>query len=247
MEPKNKEFWFYIKDQHQQGPVGTFELQKLFEQGVLDGDTFIWTRGTKGWQQAQTVDQLQSYVNGSLTREQPAKRDLAVNLEMVTFPRGRPVVRFIARMFDLSLFTLFFITFVSVFSPDLIVHTSKLTLFIINLVLWVFIEPMILCIFGNTVGKALMNTKIKNQNGDSLRFSIAFKRSLFVIGAGMGFGVPILNFVCNLFSLFDLRKNGVSAWDDKIGTIVLYGRVQLPRLVFAILFPIIIFISGISI
>lgn len=244
MEPKKGKFWFYIKDQQQHGPIGTFELQKLFEQGVLSGDTFVWTKGSQGWHQAKTEDLFKKNIN----KFPPHATDqaLAEKLEMITFPRGRPVVRFIARMFDLSLFTLFFITFVAIFSPDVIIHTSKLSLFVLNLLLWVFIEPIILCIFGNTVGRAMMNTKIKNQNGESIHFRTAFKRSLFVITAGMGFGVPVLHFICNLFSLLDLRKNGMSKWDEKSGTIVLYGKVELPRLIFASLVPITLFISGMT-
>ena len=202
----------------------------------------------KAWKQAKAVEEIKDTIkNHPLADASAQQKNSAANLEILTFPRGRPLVRFIARMFDLSLFTLIFITFVSIFSPELILHTSKIILFVINLLLWVLIEPMILSIFGNTVGKALMNTKIKSQNGDSIHFHTAFKRSFLVILAGMGLGVPLINFICNLFSLFDLRKNGMSTWDRKSGTIVLYGKVNMPRILFASLIPAILFISGIAI
>lgn len=246
MEPKTEKFWFYIKDQQQLGPVGAFELQKLFQQGVLSRNTFIWSAGLNGWQQAKAVALFSECMEGHSPCNPSAKKEnLAAQLELATYPRGRPLIRFIARMFDLSLFTLFFIASIAVFSPGLIVHTSKITLFMVNLLLWLFIEPIILCIFGNTAGKAIMNTQIKSQYGEAIQFPTAFKRSFFVIIAGMGFGVPVLNFICYLFSLVDLQKNGMSAWDKKSGTIVLYGKVPFPRIFFASLFPVILFISGI--
>lgn len=245
MEP-NEELWFYIHDRQQQGPIGTFELKKLFEQGVLCRDTYLWTSSSPFWRKANTLEPFKNDFEkdpiNAFTKEK-----LTENFENITFPKGRPFVRFMARIFDLSLFTLFFSAFVSIYSPELIIKTSRVLLFFINLFLWVLCEPLIISIFGNTIGKMLLHTKIKSVNGGSIDFWTAFKRSMLIIAAGMGFGIPLITFICNLFSYLNMRKHGRSIWDNKTGTIVLYGNINFPRVFVSVFFPLSIFIAGILI
>lgn len=243
MEPDEGQIWFYIKDRNQQGPIGEFELKKLIEQGILKDDTYLWTREMKCWQMAKILEPFKNYFPENLPKtEQNLK-----HFEEDTFPKGRPLVRFIARMFDLSIFTLFFVTFISIFSPGLIISFPKISLFILNLTLWIFFEPIILTIFGNTPGKALLNTKIRTVNGEFINFFTALKRSIFVNFAGMGFGIPIINFITFLFSYFDLRGNGISTWDYKNGTIVLYGRISSSRIFLASMLPLAVLAVGVVI
>ena len=61
----------------------------------------------------------------------------------------------------------------------------------------------------------------------------------------MGFGVPLINFICFYFSYFDLKKNGKSTWDRQVGTVVLYGQVNSARILFVSIFPIALLIAGI--
>ncbi len=249
MIPNEEEkVWFYIKDRQQLGPAGVFELKKLFEQGVLNENTYLWTKSAKCWQMAKTLEPFKNFkARNPLQNSSQDISQFQSNLEEVTFPQGRPLVRFIARMFDLSVFTLFFITLVSIFSPELILKASKLELFSINVILWLFFEPAVMTIFGNTLGKSLLNTKIKNVNGDYINFMTAFKRSVFVITAGMGFGVPVLNFICYLFSYKDLREHGISIWDLKSDTVVLYGSVTTSRVLLMACFPLVLFLAGVII
>ncbi|MDP4083316.1 MAG: RDD family protein [Bacillota bacterium] len=243
MQSSEGKVWFYIKKGQQQGPIGVFELQKLFEQGILSGETYLWSKDMKCWQMAKILEPFCCYCTEPTVNHEAHLS----TLQEYTFPKGRPLVRFIARMFDLSIFTLFFVTFISIFSPELITHSSKILLFILNLVIWVFMEPIILTIFGNTPGKALLNTKIRTVNGEFIDFFTAFKRSIFIIAAGMGFGIPILNFFTFLFSYFDLKGNGISTWDHKNGTIVLYGKIDCSRVLIASALPLTILMVGVMI
>lgn len=247
-QPNHDEVWFYIKDRQQEGPVGMFELIKLFEQGVLNENTYLWTESEKSWKLAKSLDPFKDVkVKPLHVCELHDQTQDMENLESVTYPKGRPLVRFIARMFDLSIFTLLFITFISIFSPDLILKVPKLALFMISIILWLFIEPIVLSIFGNTLGRSLLNTKIKNVNGEYIDFRTAFKRSGLVIAVGMGFGVPIITFICFLLSYFDLSKHDRSRWDEKTGTITLYGNIGLARILLASCFPLAIFLTGLII
>jgi hypothetical protein len=52
MESNDQNVWFFIKDSQQQGPVCLFELQKLIEQRILTGETFVWNKSMSSckWQ-----------------------------------------------------------------------------------------------------------------------------------------------------------------------------------------------------
>jgi hypothetical protein len=249
MEPTNGNAWFYIRDHQQHGPVGLFQLKKMFEHGVLTGDTFIWTKDMNCWQMAKSLDLFPDSFFKPTTRE-PLSINLAsewTEQKKATYPNGRPLVRTLARFLDLSLCSLFLITLVSIFLPKFIVDLSGVTIFILSLILWILMEPVILTIFGTTLGKAFLNAKLRTVNGEQIDFVTAFQRSIFVNAAGMGFGLPIINFICFYFSYSDLKKNGKSTWDQQIGTVVLYGKVSPTRLIFASLFPIGLLIAGLVI
>jgi uncharacterized RDD family membrane protein YckC len=246
MESPNENAWFYIRDHQQQGPVGFFELKKLFEQGVLSGDTFLWTKELGFWQTAKTLNLFPESILKEAP-ENPPLENLAESWTEVskeTYPQGRPVVRYLARFFDLSLCSVLLITITSMFFPRFIIDFSGLTIFILSILAWILVEPFMLTVFGTTLGKALVNTKLRTVDGEPIKLSTAFQRSIFVNAAGMGFGLPLINFICFCFSYFDLRKNGLSTWDRQIGTVVLYGKVSTFRLLFASLFPIGLLIAG---
>lgn len=75
-------------------------------------------------------------------------------------------------------------------------------------------------------------------NGEKLNFTCVFKQSFFVNILGMGFGIPIVNFICFFFSYRDLKGHEMSTWDYKIGTVILYGKVSMSRLFIAGCLPV---------
>jgi len=237
MKRKEDNVWFFIKDHQQQGPVCLFELQKLIEQRVLSGETYVWNKYMPCWQMAKTLDVFTDSIVEATRFHLLSENKSTDQYEEDTYPKGRPYVRYLARFFDLSLFSLLLITIISIFSPNFISETSNGLIFIGSLILWILIEPLMIAIFGNTLGKAFLHTKIKTVNGVKLNYMTALKRSLLVSIAGMGFGIPILNLICFLFSFRDLTGRGMSAWDQKIGTVILYGQVSPARILFASLIP----------
>jgi uncharacterized RDD family membrane protein YckC len=239
MQVNEGNVWFFIKDSQQQGPVCLFELQKLIEQRVLSGETYVWNHSMTCWQMAKTLDLFSDCIfESKRINLLPDKFKTKTAYEEATYPNGRPYVRYLARFLDLSLFSIFFIMLISIFSPTFIEETSNLSIFIISLILWIIVEPFIIVIFGNTFGRAFLHTKIKCVNGENLSLMTAFKRSFAVTVLGMGFGIPILNFICFFFSYRDLKGHGMSTWDQKIGTVILYGKVSYSRLCIAGGFPI---------
>lgn len=249
MKESENNAWFYIRDHQQQGPVGLFELNKLIEQGILSDETFIWTKDMDCWQMAKTLDLFSEIP----IHKKESKESITVNYAnkclgtKTIYSNGRPFIRCLARFFDLSLFSFFLIFSVSSIAPKFTVESSGVFVFMLSFILWILTEAVILSIFGNTLGKALLNTKLKTVTGDPIDFQTALKRCIFLNTAGMGLGVPIINFICLYFSYFDLKKNGKSAWDQQIGTVVLYGKVSFSRILFVILFLFAFLIAGIII
>ncbi|WML38323.1 RDD family protein [Neobacillus sp. OS1-2] len=241
--------WFYIRNHQQLGPIGLFELKKMFEQGILTPETYVWTKGLNQWQTAKSLELLPALVYKPNVLARPEGNLASTWDEQIKdiYPKGRPFVRYLARLFDLSLFSLVLITFVSIFSPKFILETSGILIFMLSLILYVLVEASILAIFGNTLGKTILNARLRTINGEPLHFLTALKRSIFVTAAGMGFGVPIIHFICSYFSYFDLKRNGMSTWDQQIGTVVLYGKVSPIRIVIVSLLPIALLIAGLSV
>lgn len=248
METKQGNVWFYIRNHQQHGPVGLFELTKMLEQGTLTGDSFIWMKDMDCWQMAKTID-IFHLPPDSASTEQPRAGSTVEWTEAPKgpYPNGRPFVRYLARFFDLSLFSFILITCVTIFSPKFIIDSSAVFIFILSLILYILVEAVILSIFGNTLGKALLNTRLKTVTGEPINFITALQRSIFVNAAGMGFGVPLINIICFLFSYSDLTKHGMATWDKQLGTVVLYGRVSSAKLIFVSLFPIALLIAGLII
>ena len=245
MKSNEGNVWFFIKDSQQQGPVCLFELKKLIEQRVLSSDTYVWNKSMNRWQTANSLEIFYDCIfEATRIHLLPDKFKSKEEYEEATYPNGRPYVRYLARFLDLSLFSIFFIALISIFSPTFISETSNLYVFILSLILWIIVEAAIISIFGNTFGMAFLNTKIKSVNGEKLNFITALKRSFFVSFLGMGFGVPILNFICFFFSYRDLKGHGMSTWDDKIGTVILYGNVSMSRICIAGSFPIVMLAAG---
>jgi len=56
-------------------------------------------------------------------------------------------------------------------------------------ILYISVEAYILSIFGNTLGKTVLNIRLYKVNGERVDILTAIKRSIYVTGAGMGLDV----------------------------------------------------------
>lgn len=54
--------WYYVLDGQRKGPVSESEIEVLFSQDTLDGDTQVWTKGMERWGALRST-QLGAYVN----------------------------------------------------------------------------------------------------------------------------------------------------------------------------------------
>lgn len=48
--------WYYMHENSQKGPVSQAELTNLIQQGVIQGETYVWTEGMADWQPAASMN-----------------------------------------------------------------------------------------------------------------------------------------------------------------------------------------------
>lgn len=166
-------------------------------------------------------------------KEQPSSPDNAHKLYVQRNELPRPWIRYFARMLDLNLFAILiglfsFITFPE-FTNRLKNNWSILGALIFFLPLMVLFEAIIIAIFGNTPGKAILNIKIANRAGENLNFTEALKRVFYLYIHGLGMGMPILSQLTCLQQYFKLKKDGKTSWDKKFNYSITHSRISTLR------------------
>ena len=123
-----------------------------------------------------------SLLSSALPTAQPESKPIA---EIIPAPsQVRPLVRFWARMFDVSCFSLVGGVIQGVIAP----HLEKLNLVALEMMLvfaWVFVEALLLSSFQTTPGKGLFKTKIALTSGSPINFCRHSREALKSGGAGV--------------------------------------------------------------
>lgn len=88
----------------------------------------------------------------------------------------RPWIRFWARYVDLCILGISLSFFIALFFPSFSLNTITASILVVSL--WLLIEPLILFIFGTTLGKFLLSIKICDLNGDKPNFYTFLKEAL---------------------------------------------------------------------
>lgn len=165
----------------------------------------------------------------------------------------RPWVRFWARTLDLALMSipaaLLLGLLLGVIAPKFLMRITEggnLIFLPFMLPFTVLMEAIIIALFGNTPGKAILKTKITNAEGGKLSFTEALKRSLFIYFYGYAFGLPIINLITYALQHKRLKKTGKATWDSKLGFNVTHAHIGGVRIASAALLSLII-IAGFGI
>ena len=75
-------------------------------------------------------------------------------------------------------------------------------------VIWLFLEPLLLCLFGATPGKALLGLRITGRSGEKLTYSQGFTRHLLLLWHGEGAFIPI-------WSWIQMFRTANRCWNDE--------------------------------
>lgn len=131
-----------------------------------------------------------------------------------------PWRRFLARMFDLSLYAVlwdcfFALTFRRPYALGVTVMGRVSLNFssIISLVLMILLEPLLLKAFKTTAGKALFGIRVTDENGGRLTYRAGISRTLGALWSGFGFGLPVLDLLRLYKSYKDYAIDYPLSWE----------------------------------
>lgn len=115
--------------------------------------------------------------------------------------------RLLARLFDEwgMLFLLLAAIALTGRNPSL---TGGLALNLAVEIIWLFLEPLLLRLFGATPGKALLGLRITGRNGEKLTYAEGFTRHLMLLWHGEGLFIPI-------WSLIQMFRTASRCWNDE--------------------------------
>ena len=147
------------------------------------------------------------------------------------------IIRFLARIIDLG----FFILIINLFNLILAIffNVRLVTYFqqnmgndltgILGLILWcVFFDSILMTYYGYTLGKYLLNIRVRTIDGRMLSFSQNLVRGWWVFLVGLGGGVFFLISLIFLFFRFIIKGNP-TYWDKKAGSRVTISNLSFFR------------------
>jgi hypothetical protein len=148
----------------------------------------------------------------------------------------RPWVRYWARMFDITAYTIVVTLAIGVLFPKVFSEEGNDFAFgFLTLLSWIFVESFLLSVFGTTPGKAFFKIRLSVEDGGSIPFIFAFYRSLRVWWRGLGAGVPFVAVFTLWHAETVLSRDGITSWDRELGFRVSHEHVGSARTVTAVI------------
>lgn len=80
-----------------------------------------------------------------------------------------------------------------------------------------FLPIACLLAFAQTPGKWLFGIRVRNADGSRMRLWTSLKREAWVVVRGVGLGLPVVTLFTQVSSYTDLKEEGITAWDRKLG------------------------------
>ena len=152
-------------------------------------------------------------------------------------PQIRPWIRYWARIIDILFWALPAGFILGILAPQFALSIEPGNDYLVGMVvllMWVFVEPLCVMVFGTTPGKSLMRIRLVYNGGDKLTYSAALVRSLKVWWRGMGAGVPLVSLITLILAYQRLTGNQRTSWDAEGGFIVQHSKVGWPRALLAV-------------
>ncbi len=128
-----------------------------------------------------------------------------------------PWRRYMARMFDIFIYNTIWSVFLTfAFNVNLAARGSFANLLdgFVAVLLMLFVEPIWLHVWGTTPGKAVFGLHITAPSGRRFSYGEALERTWGVLGAGMGYNIPIYNLVCLWRSYKRCSEREIQPWDE---------------------------------
>ncbi|MDO4817452.1 MAG: RDD family protein [Akkermansia sp.] len=243
------DIYWIDKERKRCGPATVPDMISKVRTGELSAETLGWHAGAVGWVPLRDLPALTDFLTERAPKhitydpndpmpelddrdtpptmdmrpaEAPTEADMPQGVERLYLPA--PGVRLMARLVDMSLYTVlaYFVLYVQ-HMPFNLAYLPSNPLFWLGMLV---LEPLLLCTCGTTPGKALFRLRVRMmgarmQDGQLARLSFgrAFARTLLVFVLGLGMMLSILPIFTMLFSRWQMRRQGVTAWDVRTGAV----------------------------
>ena len=235
-----EKYWYYIKDNKQEGPFSESKMQEMFDTGHVGSETLIWSESMTEWTPVSKVEsfQVKSILSPPPLPMKPPpipSQEEAKIVREETVSQVRPWVRYWARYFDIFVFAMISGIILGIITPS-VFDMPDIIVGMLIIFIWVFVEASLLSSWGTTPGKWLLRITLRDSAGQKLTFPSALTRSFSVWWRGFGIGFPIITLITLIVAHGKLTKEGVTTWDREGGFVVSHKLIGALRLIVTILF-----------
>lgn len=147
--------------------------------------------------------------------------------------RINPWIRFVARMFDYSLFIVL-LWGVHRAIPGSTEFGRFESWIPFEYLLWIPVEAALLWVWGKTPGKWLLKIELRQGWRKRPDYLSAIRRSYHVWLRGLGMGIPFISAICLLVAYQRLKIFHLTSWDKDDHFQILHRPVSRMRLGFAV-------------
>ena len=142
--------------------------------------------------------------------------------------QNAPFMRFLARGVDVLLHLLLIVIFIGpILAPKMGGITALQILIPLSILLTHLTEPVLMTLFGYTLGKRLLNIAVRNEAGERMGLAENIKRSFGVLFWGLGLTAPLVSIFTLYFSYVRVAHNEPTRWDEDKNTLVLQKHYNL--------------------
>lgn len=130
-----------------------------------------------------------------------------------------PWRRLLARMLDITVYSTAWSALLAlVFHVNITNRTGILSFIdtIMAITIMLFVEPLLLRLFGVTFGKWIFGLRLEDGNGNRPNYNSGLTRTWGVVGSGLGYCIPIYNFVRLWKSYKRCSENELQPWDGEL-------------------------------
>ena len=238
--------WHYDNENRPRGPFPEDEIVARINRGEIHRDTLVWAEHLDDWAPAGSVGELSRYFPHPDDESAPPLAPHEVLVSQV-----QPWARFFARCLDYLTFD-FVIIVIAIFTVIKLAAfpgTTPVELYVFAMVtsfLWIFVEALLLSIYGTTPGKYIFGIRVIGSRGRKLSYGAAFKRALLVWIKGVGLALPVVNIVTAVLGYRQLEKKHVTSWDRDSGAAVEHHHYSILSPVFYfVIILVLMFLLGI--
>lgn len=243
--------WYTVEKGGQAGPWSSMRLRERIAAGKITGDTLVWTHGMSDWKELASLQIFGAAKNSEATGPNAFQRpETASNSEEPSVPleigesssseggysaAPRPWRRWFARIIDLYavgfVFGVLFLLIGGGNKPNF----DGLSFYAALLVFMVVAETFLIAVVGSTLGKSLLNIRVRDRDGTALTWRRSLSRTVGVWVSGEGCLIPIVSLFTMLRQHNQLTANGTTTYDAKGEFRVTSGQVGAVRILILLL------------